>query len=227
MQGYHETRGHSAASVHHTESILPSLNPNVKGKSRKKRNDSPLTIKVYRDKIALFINMRMWWNWRAMGAPPVAEASDLSEWPRSTDAKEHRRRRQMSGTATGERGDRRSDGRREPSEWPRSTDAKEHRRRRQMSGTATGRQAKKFHICGCGGIGRLIGFRFQRESVQVRVLSSAPNKKGKAFAFPFLYFHFSIRLRSCEANFALSLLERPLQVLTKARSASAVATSSA
>ena len=30
--------------------------------------------------------------------------------------------------------------------------------------------------CGCGGIGRLIGFRFQRASVQVRVLSSAPRK---------------------------------------------------
>ena len=30
-------------------------------------------------------------------------------------------------------------------------------------------------IRGCGGIGRLIGFRFQRASVQVRVLSSAPN----------------------------------------------------
>ena len=29
-------------------------------------------------------------------------------------------------------------------------------------------------ICGCGGIGRLIGFRFQRASVQVRVLSPAP-----------------------------------------------------
>ena len=27
--------------------------------------------------------------------------SDLSEWQRSTDAKERRRRRQMSGTATG------------------------------------------------------------------------------------------------------------------------------
>ena len=32
--------------------------------------------------------------------------------------------------------------------------------------------------CGCGGIGRLIGFRFQRASVQVRVLSSAPRAKG-------------------------------------------------
>ena len=31
----------------------------------------------------------------------MAETSDLSEWPRSTDAKERRRRRQMSGTATG------------------------------------------------------------------------------------------------------------------------------
>ena len=63
---------------------------------------------------------------------------------------------------------------REPSEWPRSTDAEEHRRRRQMSGTATGNDNEKLKICGCGGIGRLIGFRFQRESVQVRVLSSAP-----------------------------------------------------
>ena len=33
-------------------------------------------------------------------------------------------------------------------------------------------------IRGCGGIGRLIGFRFQRASVQVRVLSSAPTKKA-------------------------------------------------
>ena len=31
----------------------------------------------------------------------MAESSDLSEWQRSTDAKERRRRRQMSGTATG------------------------------------------------------------------------------------------------------------------------------
>ena len=31
----------------------------------------------------------------------MAESSDLSEWPRSTAAKERRRRRQMSGTATG------------------------------------------------------------------------------------------------------------------------------
>ena len=36
------------------------------------------------------------------------------------------------------------------------------------------------YICGCGGIGRLIGFRFQRASVQVRVLSSAPNNKEEA-----------------------------------------------
>ncbi len=35
-----------------------------------------------------------------MGAPPGGGRSDLSEWQRSTDAKEHRRRRQMSGTAT-------------------------------------------------------------------------------------------------------------------------------
>ena len=33
---------------------------------------------------------------------------------------------------------------------------------------------RKSPHCGRGGIGRLIGFRFQRESVQVRVLSPAP-----------------------------------------------------
>ena len=38
-------------------------------------------------------------------------------------------------------------------------------------------RAKYRKICGCGGIGRLIGFRFQRASVQVRVLSSAPKKR--------------------------------------------------
>ena len=47
---------------------------------------------------------------------------------------------------------------------------------RRGSGTATGRHTHKL-ICGCGGIGRLIGFRFQRASVQVRVLSSAPINK--------------------------------------------------
>ena len=36
-----------------------------------------------------------------MGALPDGRYSDLSEWPQSTDAKERRRRRQMSGTATG------------------------------------------------------------------------------------------------------------------------------
>ena len=36
-----------------------------------------------------------------MGARYSGGRSDLSEWPRSTDAKERRRRRQMSGTATG------------------------------------------------------------------------------------------------------------------------------
>ena len=36
-----------------------------------------------------------------MGALPDGRHSDQSEWPRSTDAKERRRRRQMSGTATG------------------------------------------------------------------------------------------------------------------------------
>ena len=36
-----------------------------------------------------------------MGALPDGRYSDLSEWPRSTDAKERCRRRQMSGTATG------------------------------------------------------------------------------------------------------------------------------
>ena len=35
------------------------------------------------------------------GSAACGGRSDLSEWPRSTDAKERRRRRQMSGTATG------------------------------------------------------------------------------------------------------------------------------
>ena len=43
--------------------------------------------------------------------------------------------------------------------------------------------------CGCGGIGRLIGFRFQRASVQVRVLSSAPEKeKSSRWDGFFLFF---------------------------------------
>ena len=41
-------------------------------------------------------------------------------------------------------------------------------------------------IRGCGGIGRLIGFRFQRVSVQVRVLSSAPNEK-RGFCLSFYF----------------------------------------
>ena len=66
------------------------------------------------------------------------------------------------------------------SEWQRSA-----RRKPALSGEAAAghRNRKtrikariKLHICGCGGIGRLIGFRFQRASVQVRVLSSAPSK---------------------------------------------------
>ena len=35
------------------------------------------------------------------GSAACGGRSDPSEWQRSTDAKEHRRRRQMSGTATG------------------------------------------------------------------------------------------------------------------------------
>ena len=102
MQGYHETRGHFAACVHHTKSILPVTTPNVKEKSRKNQTDSPLTTKPRRDKILSllqrcsvlprhceersdaaiswtgrqrknFINMRMWWNWGAMGALPEAD----------------------------------------------------------------------------------------------------------------------------------------------------------
>ena len=38
-------------------------------------------------------------------------------------------------------------------------------------------------IRGRGGIGRLIGFRFQRVSVQVRVLSPAPIKRGHSASF--------------------------------------------
>ena len=71
----------------------------------------------------------------------------------------------------------------EESEWPRSTDEEGALPPTKMSGTATGRPCffLRLHnqICGCGGIGRLIGFRFQRASVQVRVLSSAPTRRGR------------------------------------------------
>ena len=36
-----------------------------------------------------------------MGAPPVAESSDLSEWQRSTDDEAAPSARKLSGTATG------------------------------------------------------------------------------------------------------------------------------
>ena len=51
-------------------------------------------------------------------------------------------------------------------------------------------------ICGCGGIGRLIGFRFQRASVQVRVLSSAPNIKEGASAPSFIFLLSRCRTRT-------------------------------
>ena len=47
---------------------------------------------------------------------------------------------------------------------------------RSTSGASPCKNQRCKRICGCGGIGRLIGFRFQRASVQVRVLSSAPEK---------------------------------------------------
>lgn len=49
-------------------------------------------------------------------------------------------------------------------------------------GFRTGRN----RICGHGGIGRLGGFRFHCESVQVRVLLPAPIIKGGALASPFI-----------------------------------------
>ena len=39
----------------------------------------------------------------AMGAPPVAESSDLSEWPRSADDEAGLSARKLPGTATGQR----------------------------------------------------------------------------------------------------------------------------
>jgi hypothetical protein len=41
-------------------------------------------------------------RWGAMGAPPVAESSDLSEWQRSADDEAAPSARKMPGTATGE-----------------------------------------------------------------------------------------------------------------------------
>ena len=66
----------------------------------------------------------------------------------------------------------------EVSEWQRSA----RRKPAPPGAAAAGHRNRKttinnlIQICGCGGIGRLIGFRFQRASVQVRVLSSAPKQ---------------------------------------------------
>ena len=46
------------------------------------------------------------------------------------------------------------------------------------SGTSPCKNQRLKRICGRGGIGRLGGFRFLCESVQVRVLSPAPKKEG-------------------------------------------------
>ena len=40
-------------------------------------------------------------NWGARGAPPVAESSDLSEWPRSIAEEGFLKPTKISGTATG------------------------------------------------------------------------------------------------------------------------------
>ena len=79
-------------------------------------------------------------------------------------------------------------GRSDRSEWQRSIKSRTSESPKILSGTATGRRIgfrcchptrnqQRKRISGCGGIGRLIGFRFQRASVQVRVLSSAPSKR--------------------------------------------------
>ena len=51
----------------------------------------------------------------------------------------------------------------------------------------TGRKPAPGNICGHGGIGRLGGFRFHCESVQVRVLLPAPNKTERSFDLSFLF----------------------------------------
>ena len=59
------------------------------------------------------------------------------------------------------------------SEWQRSADDAAAPTARKMPGTATGRHNQ---ICGRGGIGRHVGFRFQWISVQVQVLSPVPKE---------------------------------------------------
>ena len=55
----------------------------------------PLTTQPLRDKIT---PMRAWGS---KGAPPVAESSDLSEWPRSADEEAAPTATKLPGTATG------------------------------------------------------------------------------------------------------------------------------
>ena len=61
--------------------------------------------------------------------------------------------------------------------WPGSIDDAAAYRQGRYRGTPTGRP-KSNKICGCGGIGRLGGFRFLCVSVQVRVLSPAPKRRA-------------------------------------------------
>ena len=126
MPDINETHGVHTPSAY----IIPKyilLTPDLKVKSHSIKIDkfiqlTSLTYSKRHGKMNAERNMRAWWNWGAMGAPPVA------------------------GRATW------ASGRGRPSTQSFGT--------RRGSGTATGRLCKQLNICGCGGIGRLGGFRF-------------------------------------------------------------------
>ena len=100
----------------------------------------------------------MWWNWEAMRAPPVAEKASRARGSGRQMRKALCRRRRCRA--------------------PQQEDALD------FSFWISVPPFINNGICGCGGIGRLIGFRFQRASVQVRVLSSAPKQYNPNQVFP-------------------------------------------
>ena len=147
--------------------------------------------------------MRMWWNWEAMRAPPVADEASGARGSGRQDASLLRQAKRLPGTATGRRIGFRCCHLSEGFLVPLSLRTSAHTGvaiRSLKAGspvfinvdqakrpTSDPSPCKNRGIRGCGGIGRLIGFRFQRASVQVRVLSSAPNIKEEALASFFIF----------------------------------------
>ena len=147
--------------------------------------------------------MRAWWNWEAMRAPPVADEASRARGSGRQDPSLLCQAKGLPGTATGRLGGFRCCHLSEGFSVPLSLRTSAHtgvairslkaglpvlyivdQGKRSTSGTSPCKNQRYNSICGHGGIGRLGGFRFHCESVQVRVLLPAPKKerpKGLSF----------------------------------------------